>query len=407
MKNVRRLLFVLLAAVLPACGGSPTNMGPVLVQSKMQKMLDEKFAAYRTANNLPDDSGILVHLQTPTGTWTAAAGFPDGANQNRHYRIASVSKTFTAASIMLLDQQGKLRIDDTLTDMIPGTTDPYLPDTDGCNIPFKAQTTIRQILSHRAGIYDIYNDPVPASSVFPYRGQIYGDYVRQSDPNHQFTLDELIGVVAANQLYYTDAERDNGYHYSDTGYSVLARIVERVSGKSYDRYIADNFLTPMGLSETSAPWSGYDTTIPAPFFKGYSRTDGAFFETVEFNMSDQVGPGNIISTPADMATWARKLLSGRGPLSREQVIRMATVAEGNKTYGLGLGNTVVGVGHSGAHPGYVNLVSYNPRDDVSVVVVTPFIDYGKKMDAHLELLLGVATEARRIAGYPGTWSPLR
>jgi CubicO group peptidase (beta-lactamase class C family) len=124
-------------------------------------------------------------------------------------------------------------------------------------------------------------------------------------------------------------------------------------------------------------------------------------------MSDQVGPGNIISTPADMATWARKLLSGRGPLTREQVIRMATVAEGNKTYGLGLGNTSVGVGHSGAHPGYVNLGSYNPRDDVSVVVVTPFIDYGKKMDAHLGLLLSVATEARRIAGYPGTWSPLR
>jgi D-alanyl-D-alanine carboxypeptidase len=398
------MLFVLLTAILTACGGGNSTDS---IQPAIQEMLAGKFAAYKTANKLPDDSGILVHLQTPKGAWTAAAGFKADVNKNWHYRIASVSKTFTAASIMLLDQQGRLRIDDKLTDMIPGTTDPYLPDSDGFNIPFKSQTTIRQILSHRAGIYDIYNNPVPKTSVFPYRGRIYGDYVTEGDPNHQFTLDELIGVVAANQLYYTDAERDNGFHYSDTGFSVLAKIVERVSGKSYDRFIAENFLKPMGLAETSAPWSGYDTTIPAPFFTGYTRKDGVFFETVEYNMSDQVGPGNIISSPADMATWARTLLSGRGPLTKEQVKRMATEAEGNKSYGLGLGNTSVGVGHTGGHPGYVNLVAYNPDDDVAVVVVTPFIDYDKKLDDHMALLISVAQEARRIAGYPGTWEPRR
>lgn len=405
MNSIRRMLFVLLLAVLNACGGNSSNVAQPEVQADIKKMISEKFAVYKAANKLPDDSGVLVHLQTPKGTWTAAAGFPDGVNRNWHYRIASVSKTFTAASIMLLDQQGKIRIDDKLTDMIPGTTDPYLPDSEGYNIPFKGQTTIRQVLSHRAGIYDIYNNPVPKTSVFPYRGRIYGDYVTEGDPNHQFTLDELIGVLAANQLYFTDAERDNGFHYSDTGFSVLAKIVERVSGKSYDRFLAENFLKPMGLSETSAPWSGYDTTIPAPFFTGYTRKDGVFFETVEYNMSDQVGPGNIISTPADMATWARTLLSGSGPLTREQVTRMAAVAEGNKGYGLGLGNFSVGVGHTGGHPGYVNLVAYNPDDDVAVVVVTPFIDYDKKLDDHMALMISVATEARRIAGYPGTWEP--
>jgi len=404
MMYVRRMLFALLAALLTACGGGdPTDT----VQPAIQEMLLEKFAAYKTINKLPENSGILVHLQTPSGTWTAAAGFNTNVNKNWHYRIASVSKTFTAASVMLLDQRGKLRIDDRLTDLIPGTTDPYLPGTDGYNIPFKSQTTIRQILSHRAGIYDIYNNPVPKTSAFPYRGRIYGDYVTEGDPNHQFTLDEIIGVVAANQLHYTDAERDNGFHYSDTGFSVLAKIVERVSGKSYDRFIAENFLTPMGLSGTSAPWSGYDTTIPAPFFKGYTRKNGVFFETVEYNMSDQVGPGNIISTPSDMATWARTLLSGRGPLTREQVKRMATVAQGNKAYGLGIGSTTLGLGHNGAHPGYINLVAYNPDDDVAVVVVTPFIDYDKKMDDHMTMMISVATEARKIAGYPGTWTSLR
>jgi hypothetical protein len=75
--------------------------------------------------------------------------------------------------------------------------------------------------------------------------------------------------------------------------------------------------------------------------------------------------------------------------------------------GLGLGNSPAGVGHTGTHPGYVNLVAYSPDDDVAVVVVTPFVDYDKKLDDHMALLLSVATEARRIAGYPGTWSPQR
>lgn len=408
MKSVFRTFPTLLfSLLLTACGGSDQPSADTVLPN-LKEMVAANFATYRVSHNIPEGAGILVHLQTPTGTWTASAGFREGVNENWHYRVASVSKTFTAASIMLLDQQGKIRIDDRLADLIPGTSDPYLPDTDGYNIPFRKQITIRRILSHRAGIYDIFNDKVRDTSAFPYKGQNYGEYIKKSDPNHQFTLDELIGVVAANQLFYTDAERDNGYHYSDTGYSVLARIVERVSGKSYDRFIADNFLNPLGLSETSAPWSGYDTTIPAPFFKGYCRqSEAGYIETVEDNMSDQVGPGNIISTPANMAVWARTLLSGRGPLTRAQVSRMATVAEGNKSYGLGIGNSVVGAGHTGAHPGYVNLVAYNPLDDVSVVVVTPFIDYEKKLDDQLALMIAVATEARRIAGYTATWTPQR
>ncbi len=77
----------------------------------------------------------------------------------------------------------------------------------------------------------------------------------------------------------------------------------------------------------------------------------------------------------------------------------------NESYGLGLGNSVVGIGHTGAHPGYVNLVAYNPLDDVSVMVVPPFIDYSKEMDDHLALLISIANEARWIAGYTATWTP--
>lgn len=115
------------------------------------------------------------------------------------------------------------------------------------------------MLSHRAGIFDVFNNPVPSSSTAPYAGNYYNRYVYYDldEPDHQFTLDELAGVVAENQLSF--GAPDTGYHYSDTGYTLLAKIVERVSGQSYGLFLAENFLTPMGLPQTSAPFRASDT----------------------------------------------------------------------------------------------------------------------------------------------------
>ena len=369
----------------------------------VQAAVAEKYAAYKATYGLPEGAGILVYLDTPRGAIAAAAGLPTGADGTWHYRIASVSKTFTAASIMLLDQQGKLRIDDRLTDLIPGTDIPYLADSPNYAIPNKESITIRQVLSHRAGIFDVFNNPVPEESAYPYAGYYYNNYVYTvlNEPDHQFTADELIGVAAANKL--STGKPGETYHYSDTGYTLLAKIVERVSGKSYDRFLRDNFWEPLGLSRTSAPWNGDDTTLPAPFMTGHVSEGEGFFDIVEDNMSSQVGPGNVISTAEDLAHWVRGLLSGKGPLSSEQVARMTLVPAGNATYALGIGNTILGMGHSGAHPGYVNLAVYNPDDDVALVVVTPFIDY-TKLNEHLAFMVEVGKEARRIAGYPGVWT---
>jgi hypothetical protein len=81
---------------------------------------------------------------------------------------------------------------------------------------------------------------------------------------------------------------------------------------------------------------------------------------------------------------------------------MRTIPKGNATYALGLGNAPIGVGHTGAHPGYVNFALYNPDDDVAVVVATPFIDYSK-LTEHLSFMLDLGKEARALAGYSGTW----
>ncbi len=375
---------------------APAISGADDIQASLTKMLESTVEEYRKKTPSPDGVGALVFVAGPSGEWSAAAGLPEGAGPDSHYRIASVSKTFTAAAVMLLDQQGKLRIDDTLTDKIPGTEAPYLADSRRCAIPDKERLRIRDILSHRARIFDVFNTALPQE---PFGGMPYAEYTKQSlnEPDHQFTQDEIIAFLAANKLQVKEEDTVKGYKYSDTGYTILAKIIERVSGKSYDRFLAENFFGPMGLKDTSAPWSAYDTDLPEPFLKGVARltSDGEFEDVTECNMSDQIGPGNIISTPRDIAQWMRGLLSARGPLRREQVERMTAVPEGNTTYALGIGSTDFGRGHSGAHPGYVNLVTYSAGDDTAVAVVTPFVDYSR-LHEHLALLNDVTRSTREI-----------
>ncbi len=388
--NFARLLGLLAAAA----AGNVLAADPT---GSLQAMLDAKVEDYRAATPNPEGVGAIVFVAGPGGEWSASSGLSPGAGPDWHYRIASVSKTFTAAAIMLLDQQGKLRIDDKLTDLIPGTDVPYLPDSPGFAIPDKEHIRIRDLLAHRARIFDVFNTPLEGDS---YQGLPYAEHIKTvlREPDHQFTQDELIGVLAEKKLQVAEKDTAHGFKYSDTGYTILAKIIERVSGRSYDRFLAENFFQPMGLKNTSAPWSAYDTGLPEPFLRGRARMkpEEAFVEVTEGNMSDQVGPGNIISTPRDAARWMRTLLSARGPLSPEQVARMTTVPEGNTTYALGIGRNEARLGHSGAHPGYVNLVTWDPATDIAVAVVTPFIDYGD-LPRHLAFLTETAKAARAIA----------
>ena len=403
MKVLRTLITLLaLPLLLAACGDSSS---PNTVQQQLQEMLTTNYAAYKTANKLPDNAGALVYIESANGRSVATAGFTSTVNETYHFRIASNTKTFTAAAIMLLDQQGRLKIDDYVTAMIPGKSIPYLPASPGYQVPYKSSITIKQLLAHRAGVYDITNDPVPASSNALYAGHYYTDYIIKTlgEPDHQFTFDELVGVNALNQLSYWAPE--GGYHYSNTGYSLLAVIIERVTGQSYGQFVTDTFFTPLGLSSTSAPWSANERTLPQPFMKGFSNEGNGYRETTEDNMSANVAEGNIISTAADLAKWIRTLLSGNGPLNKDQVARMITIPPGNESarYALGIQrNNDIGYGHTGAHLGYMSLSAYNPQDNLTVVVLLPFLDF-TNIDTQGSFLLNLGKEARKIAGYSKPW----
>jgi D-alanyl-D-alanine carboxypeptidase len=358
----------------------------------------EKYSGY--------PGGIALQVLANGKSYFAANNFENTVDAGFHFRAASNTKTFTAAAVLLLHQQGKLNIDHVLTDTIPGIDQLYLPNTAAFAIPHKNEITIVDVLRHRAGVFDVTNDIIPdtISADVPYKGQNYLEYVMEQTPDYTFTPRELISVVAATEMSYF--EPGTAYHYSNTGYSVLAVIIERVSGMSYQDFIVQHIVSPMGLTNTSVPVLGADQQMPEPYLPGYVFINDEVYDVTESNISGNVAEGNIITTPHDLSVFIRKLLRGEGPLSNYTINSlMMNVVPANTTttyaYGCGLSFTNgLGYGHNGAHEGYLSLMTYDPENDISIVVVTNTWNLSDGMASLFEqlggLLVNVGYDARSI-----------
>jgi D-alanyl-D-alanine carboxypeptidase len=223
-KKAKRDLLTITALVsiavgfLGGCGNSSTPDYGV----SLQQMVTQKWDEYGKGIGHPHIGGAALHISSPKGSYFASTNM-DNASPDIHFRAASNTKTFTAAAIMLLYQRGQLNIDDVITAQIPGKDMPYVPDSPSYAIPYKDSITIRQLLSHRAGVFDVTNSKIPADAPCPFAGE---DYADAQAPTHQFTFDELVGVVAECDLSYW-APWLNQYKYSNTGYNLLGKISER------------------------------------------------------------------------------------------------------------------------------------------------------------------------------------
>ena len=307
-----------------------------------------------------------------------SSGFPEAYGDAIQFRGASTTKTFTAAAILKLRQQNKLNLDDLITDFIPGTNKPYIPATSVYAIPYKDRITIRLLLQHRAGVFDVTNTDIPDTVNAPYAGQRYFDYViDHQGANHTFTFPELINVVAVNHLSYF--EPGTAFHYSNTGCNLLATIIERISGKRYDQFLQDEFLTPLQLNHTHFPYLGTDQTLPQPYLSGWLKVNNDLIEIDKDNVSFAVSEGNIITTPADLATWSNALYGSNTILNAElhaQMIAGIPTNEEHVSYGLGteLNPPDIGYGHNGARPAYMTVMRYHPETNASYVLFCNFLD---------------------------------
>ena len=384
-------LFLLLFSslfILINTGCKKNNTADKHLKNDLQKILEQHLSSYK--KQFGDKTiGFGLYVKGPAGDVYASSGFPETMGENIHFRGASTTKTFTAAAILKLHRLGKLNIDDFITANIPGTNEPYIPATSEYAIPNKKLITIRLLLKHRAGVFDVTNTDIPDTVKAPYAGQRYFDYaMAQKGADYTFSFAEMIGVAAQNRLSYFVP--DKAFHYSNTGFNLLAVIIERVSGKRYHQFLQDEFLTPLQMNHTSFPHIGTDQEMPAPFLLSWLKINNSLVAYEKDNVSFAVSEGNIITTTADLATWAYTLYGTDKIVNEDlhkQMIDVLPSYDVNVNYGLGTTAFPqdIGYGHDGVRPAYMTIMRYHPESKSSYVLFSNFLNFEAAVDQSNDL----------------------
>lgn len=255
-----------------------------------------------------------------------------------NYRLASVTKQFTAAAVLLLVQDRKLALDVPI-----GTWLRALPERPG-------QATVRQLLTHTSGIVD-YEDLIPTGAT----GQL-----RDAD------VLKLLG--SRETTYFAPGTR---YRYSNSGYALLALIVERVSGDTFAEFLRSRVLAPLGMSSSVAHQEGVSSVSNRAF--GYAMKDGAWIRNDQSVTSAVLGDGGIYSSIDDLAKWDAALYDDR--LLSDESRRLAFTAqtetsEAGVSYGFGWRITGDTVWHSGETAGFRNVIVRYPSRRTTIVILT-------------------------------------
>lgn len=376
-------------------------------QIRVQRAVDSVRIALEKelGNSVPS---LNLYIQTPTEKLFVSS-VPAGSiplTETTNFRFASNTKTFTSTAILKMHQDGWLNYKAKITDNIPGTNTPYVPNAPEWNFPHKNEITIEQLLQHVAGIYDVDNDPVPG-----YNGLSYTAFVQNAEPNHQFLTEEMVLQLAKHQLTYFAPTK--GYHYSNTGYSILGYIIahvyslQRGHDMTYDNYLQDYVVGPktkVPLALRFPVWAN-DQVMPSPYATGTERLPGKppiIFG--DYNMSAQVAEGNGYGTPASLNTYVRTLMKGENVLTPGMVKLMQTDGSAENTnYALGCFYTPnMGFGHNGERCGTLSLAMYDPATDVSVVAYISLVDKTKgevSFIACFKAIYSAAWAGRAALGY--------
>ena len=268
------------------------------------------------------------------------ADFEQGApvTPATNFRLASVTKQFTAAAILLLAEDGRLGLDDLARKWLPA-----LP-------PAADAVTIRQLLTHTSGLVD-YEEIIPASMT----GQLHD-------------ADVLALLQTQDRTYFPPG---TAYRYSNSGYALLALVVERASGRSFAEFLRERIFQPLGMTGTVALEEGISTVGHRAF--GYSETNGSWQRTDQSPTSAVLGDGGVYSSIDDLAKWDAALYEDRllSAESRRLAFAPATPTDDPAVeYGLGWRITGETHWHSGETMGFRNVIVRFPERRLTVIILT-------------------------------------
>jgi CubicO group peptidase (beta-lactamase class C family) len=300
--------------------------------------VDELFADYQGAG-MPGAVVMVISEGAPVLIRTYGLADVDKQVPTRpetNFRLASLTKQFTATAVMMLVARGELSLDATLTEVFEG-----FPE-------YGRSITLRHLLGHTSGLID-YESLIPDD----FEGQV-------SD------RDALRSMYEVNHTYF---EPGTQYRYSNTGYAMLAVLIENLSGGAFADFLEQNIFEPLGMTDTVAYQPGISTVSNRAF--GYTVEEGRVTFSDQSATSAVLGDGGIYTSVLDYLKWDRALYT-EDLLSAGLLQQMWMAGLGD--YGLGWRVDVVDghrrLHHDGSTSGFRNYVIRYPDDHLTVLVLT-------------------------------------
>lgn len=312
-------------------------------QSRLRRV-DQLFEIYRQPNApgaammiIKDGSAILKRCY---GLANIELGVPVTSNTN--FRLASMTKQFTAMCILMLIETHQLDLEQRLTDIFP-------------DFPaYGNKITVRHLLTHTSGLID-YEDLIPDSAT-----------VQVLD------RDVLRMMMAQEATYF---EPGTQYRYSNSGYAVLAMIVEKITGQSFATFLKHHIFDPLSMTGTVAFENGISAVAHRAY--GYAYENGRFILRDQSLTSAVLGDGGIYSSIEDLYKWDQALYTDRlvDPQTLAMAFTPAVLADGTQLdYGFGWRidkyRGFARMHHTGQTCGFTTIIQRYPEQRFSIIILT-------------------------------------
>ncbi len=266
------------------------------------------------------------------------------------FRIGSVTKQFTAALILQLAEEGKIKLDGKLSDYLPD----YRKDTGG-------KITVHQLLNHTSGIPSYTSRP---------------DFFAEISRN-PYSVADFVKKFASGDLEF---EPGSKFSYNNSGYFLLGAIIEKVTGKTYETVLTERIFKPLGMNN-----SGYDNQAPLlqKRASGYQKTSTGYTNAAYLDMSLPYAAGSLYSTVEDLFKWDQSLYADK-ILSAESKKLMFTPGLSNYGYGFNIYDQAIGkteqktkiIQHGGGINGF-NCLLTRAVDNRQTVIILDNVSLGK------------------------------
>jgi CubicO group peptidase (beta-lactamase class C family) len=307
----------------------------VSTPERLRAELERLVAQEQHETRLPSIAAAV--LRAGETAWQTAIG--ENATPDTQYRLGSITKTFTAAAIMQLRDEGKLDLEDTLDRHVDGAA--HTP-------------TIRRLLSHTSGLQRETHDDAWLTKQF-------------------VSVDELLATFDRAQRVLPPGAR---FHYSNLAFALLGIVVERASGLPFTQYVQERLLDPVGLTRTT--FEPDERAATGYLVKPY--VEGVWAEA-PVETGAWIAAGQMWGTVGDLCRWAAFLADPNEAVLRTQTAEemrtlqaLADHVRWTAGYGLGLqlfrdGDRIV-AGHTGSMPGFIAFMGWSQADEVGAAVLT-------------------------------------